>query len=116
MCFAADENFSGPVLSQLLARLPDLDIIRVQDTALYGAPDPDVLAWVASEDRILLTHDVQTLVNDAYARVRAGLPMPGVIRVSDTAAISLVLDDLEVLLGAGQPEDFENQVKYVPVR
>lgn len=80
MRFAADENFNGKVLDHLRLRLPDMDIVRVQDTVMYQSSDPDVLAWAANEGRILLTHDVQTLVNDAYNRVKVGLPMPGGIR------------------------------------
>jgi predicted nuclease of predicted toxin-antitoxin system len=116
MRFAADENFNGKVLDKLVERLPGLDMVRVQDTALYGATDAAILQWAAIENRVLITHDVQTLVNDAYERVRTGLPMPGVIRVSNTADMGLVIDDLEVLLGAGQPGDFDSQVKHVPVR
>jgi len=116
MRFAADENFNGKILDTLRQRLPESDIVRVQDTKMYQSSDPDVLAWAAEEGRILLTHDVQTLVDDAYARVRAGLLMPGVIRVSTTISIGEAVDELEIMLGAGTPEDFHHQVKYVPLR
>lgn len=43
MRFAADENFNGPIYNGLRKRLPDLDIVRVQDTVMYQAPDPDLL-------------------------------------------------------------------------
>lgn len=112
----ADENFNGKILKGLIARLPELDIVRVQDTRLYGAPDPDVLEWAAQVERIVLTHDVQTMVNDAYARVRDGLSMPGVIHVSSNATIGNAIDDLEVLIGAGEAKDFINQVKHIPLR
>ncbi len=38
MRFAADENFKGIIIKALLRRFPDLDIVRVQDPALYQAP------------------------------------------------------------------------------
>jgi predicted nuclease of predicted toxin-antitoxin system len=50
----ADENFDNTILRGLLRRQPDIDIIRVQDTELYGANDPTVLAWAAQENRILM--------------------------------------------------------------
>jgi predicted nuclease of predicted toxin-antitoxin system len=46
---------------------------------LSGKDDPTVLAWAASENRILLTHDVATITRFAYDRIVRGLPMPGVI-------------------------------------
>ena len=113
MRFAADENFNGDSLSGLRKRLPDVDIIRVQDTDMVGAPDPELLEWLAAENRILLTHDFQTIPGFVYERIRAGLPMPGVLEVNDNLPVGIAIDELEVLIGAGNPEDFENRVYYV---
>lgn len=115
MRFAADENFNGRILDRLRERLEDLDVVRIQDTVCYGLPDPAVLEWVAQEGRIILTHDVQTLVNDAYERINQGLPMPGVILVPSTLAIGLALNDLEIAIATGQPEDFEDRVTFIPL-
>jgi hypothetical protein len=115
MRFAADENFDGRILAGLRGRLPSIDIVRIQDTEMYQAPDDKLLAWLASEGRILLTHDVQTF-NDAYVRVKNGLPMPGVIEVHRETPIGAAIDELEIVLVIGTAEDFENQVKYIPLR
>jgi hypothetical protein len=117
MRFAADENFDGRILDGLRARMPDLDIVRVQDTEMYQSPDDKLLTWLAEQGRILLTHDVRTMPRFVFERVRAGLPVPGVIEVrKEDASIGVLIDDLEVVIGAGTPEDFENQVKYIPIR
>ena len=112
---AADENFNGIVIETLCKRLNELDVIRIQDTAIYKAADSIVLEWAASENRVLLTHDANTLISDAYERVRQELPMPGVIEVSTAIPIRQAVDELELMIGAGKPEDFANQVKYVPI-
>ncbi len=65
---ATDENFNNDILRGILRRNPDLDILRIQDVGLSGADDPTVLKWAAQEERILLTHDVQTITRDAYKR------------------------------------------------
>jgi hypothetical protein len=116
MRFAADENFDGRVFRGLLARLPDADILRVQDTPLYEAPDDVLLAWLAAEGRVLLTHDLQTMPAFVYERIAQGLAVPGIIEVRMTAPIGQIINELEVLIGAGQPEDFENIIRYVPMR
>lgn len=67
---ASDENFDGDIVRGLLRRVPELDLLRVQDADLAGSPDPVILAWAASEERILLTHDrdtMQTLSTSASA-------------------------------------------------
>jgi predicted nuclease of predicted toxin-antitoxin system len=53
----ADENFNSDIVRGLLLRQPNLDIARVQDVGLAGADDPEVLAWAAENNRIVLTHD-----------------------------------------------------------
>jgi hypothetical protein len=116
MRLAADENFDGRILEGLQKRLPTLDIVRIQDTALYQASDPQVLAWTAEENRILLTHAVQTLVNDAYARVKQGQPMPGVIEVGGDTPIGQAIDELEIMIGTDTEDDFIDQVRYIPIR
>ncbi len=113
MRFAADENFDGRILDGIRRRVPDVDIVRIQDTVMYGASDPVMLEWVAQENRILLSRDVQTLIDDAYHRVEQGLPMPGVIIVPMDAGIGKAIEALEVAIVAGRASDFENQVTHV---
>jgi predicted nuclease of predicted toxin-antitoxin system len=115
MRFLADENFHGKLLAGLCAAMPEIDVLRVQDTHHSGMPDPELLAWAAEQGRILLTHDVQTAAGYAYERVKAGLPMPGIIEVRTTQGLGAALDDLLLLIGASTPDEFENQVRYVPM-
>ena len=116
MRFVADENFNGNILKGLRQKYNDVDIVRIQDTALQSAADSVVLDWAAQEGRIVLTHDVQTLVNAAYERLKRSLPMPGVILVPNTLAVGVALDNLEIAVGAGQPEDFKDCVTFIPLR
>ncbi len=115
MRFVADENFDGTILRELHKHFPNLDVLRLQDTELYQQADSVVLEWAAEQKRIVLTHDVQTLVNEAYSRVEQGLAMPGVILVRRRLAIGAALDDLLLIMGASEPEEFENRVIFVPL-
>lgn len=114
ICFAADENFSGRILRGFKRRLSGLDIVRIQDTDLRGAEDPTVLSWCADQQRVLLTHDVATMIGFAYERVDNGLPMPGVVEVSADLAIGRAIDELCLLAQAATVEDCVDQVLYLP--
>ena len=59
------------------------------------------MRFAADENFIVLPHDVRTLVNDAYKRIKQKLPMPGVILVPNTLAVGTALNDLEIVIGAG---------------
>ena len=115
MRFLADENFDNRILAGLRRRLPAVDILRVQDAGLIGAEDPEILAWAAEEDRILLTHDAATVPDFAYERIRAGAAMPGVIEVPRQMPIGQAVEDLLLVMAAGQPEDWDHQVIYLPL-
>jgi predicted nuclease of predicted toxin-antitoxin system len=71
MRFLADEDFNNDVLRGLLRRGVAADVVRVQDTGAAGADDETVLATAAADGRILLTHDVSTLLHVAFARIRS---------------------------------------------
>lgn len=114
--FAADENFNNDMLRTLLHRKPDLDIIRIQNTELVGSSDPDLLTWMAAERRVLITHDVRTIPKHAYERVRSGLPMPGVVLVSDALSMGEAVEDLLILIEANREDEWEGQIKFVPIR
>src|ERR1700726_4356368 len=54
MRFLANENFPGRAVTALAAAGHDVVWVRV---AAPGISDPDVLAWAARDERILLTFD-----------------------------------------------------------
>jgi predicted nuclease of predicted toxin-antitoxin system len=111
----ADENFNGRILRALQRQIPDLDVVRVQDTFLYGTDDQTLLQFAADENRIVLTHDIETLVGYAWERVRSGMPMPGVIVALTDQPIGQIIGDLEILLLASQPEELEAQIRFLPL-
>lgn len=115
MRFLADENFNGKLLAGLRAALPGLDVTRVQDINMDATPDPQLLTWAAEQNRILLTHDIQTIAGYAYERVQTGLPMPGIIEVRIIQGIGATIDELVLLIAASTSDEFEGQVRYIPL-
>jgi predicted nuclease of predicted toxin-antitoxin system len=114
MKLASDENFDDDIVRGLLRRRPDLDVVRVLDAGLTGSRDPEILAWAASENRILLTHDRDTMPDFAYDRVRAGEPMPGVFLVRDRMPKGQVIEQLLLAVDCLSAEDCKDQVMYFP--
>jgi hypothetical protein len=113
---AADENFNNDIVRGIVRRNPTVDIVRVQDAGLTGADDPTVLAWTAQAQRVLLTHDVETITHYAYERVRAGQPMPGVFEVSRTIPLGQAIEDILLIAECSLEGEWEGQVRYLPLR
>jgi len=112
----ADENFDNDIVRGVLRANSEIDIVRVQDVGLSGAEDPEVLAWAANENRVLLTHDITTITKYAYERIEANLPMPGVFEVPQTASIKTVIDDILLLAECSLENEWQGQVRYLPLR
>ena len=109
----SDEDFSNRIVRGLRRR--DIDIVRVQDTEVSGADDSAVLEWAASQNRILLTHDVSTISRHAYDRVRRGLKMPGVFEAAQSLPIGQAIDDILLLTECSQQDEWEGQVRHLPL-
>jgi predicted nuclease of predicted toxin-antitoxin system len=110
-----DEDVHGDIVNGLRRRQPTLDLVRVQDVGLRHTPDPLILEWAAQQGRVVVSVDKKTLAVDAWARVARGLPMPGVAILRILLTIGQAINELETVALAGNPDDFRDQVIYLPM-
>ena len=72
-----------------------------------------MLEWAAREGRVLVTHDVNTMIRFAWERVGKGLAMPGVIVIPDSVPLGRAIDELEVLASVLEERELEGRVVFV---
>lgn len=114
--FLADENFNNQIVRGVLRQNPIIDIARVQDVGLQGTDDPNVLDWAAKDERIVLTHDVATMITFAYERVQAGLPMPGLFEVRRGISVGVVIEEIILIAECSLDKEWEGQVRFLPLK
>lgn len=114
--FLADENFNNQIVRGLLRQSPDIDLVRVQDVGLSGADDPTVLSWAAQEKRVVLTHDVATMITFAYERINTEIPMPGLFEVSRRVPVGLAIEEIILIDQCSFDGEWEGQVRFLPLR
>ena len=51
----------------------------------------------------------------AYERVVAGQPMPGVFEVDQDMPIGNAVEELELIVRASLPDEWEGQVRFLPL-
>lgn len=114
---ASDADVHGGILRGLRRRLPEIDLVRVQDALPEGTPDSKMLAWTAAENRILITNDRNSMIGFAYQRVAAGESVPGLIATTNQQSIGAAINDI-LLIAEYMPEDeIRNQVVvFLPLR
>ena len=110
----SDEDIHDDIIHGRRRREPALDIVRALDVGLAHTPDPMILDWAASHDRVLLTGDLNTMVGFAWARVQSGDPMPGVLALLENIGVGRVIDDILLVALCSAPEEIKSQVLYIP--
>lgn len=115
MHFLADENFNNQIIRGVLRRVPSSKFTRVQDTDLMGRPDPEVLAYAAEHNLIVLTHDIKTMRAFFYERVANNLPVPTLFLIHSDKPVGTVIDDIELILLASDSAEWEGQTHYIPL-
>ncbi len=113
--FLVDQNFNEHIVDGLTRRDARLEFIHARDVGLAAAPDPMILEWAAAHGLVLLTHDRKTIPPFAYARVAAGLSMPGVFLVSDDMPIGQAIHEPLIAAHCLTPEECKDIVEYFPM-
>lgn len=111
---ASDADVHGELVRGLRRHLPGIDLVRVQDALPEGTSDPDVLAWAASEDRVLISNDRNTMVGFAYHRIAEGEPVPGVISTTNDQSIGAAIDDILLIAEFMTEDQIKDRVVFLP--
>lgn len=110
-----DQDLDHVILRGLLLRVPKLDVVTAYQAGLGDASDPDLLAWAAEQQRVVVTHDRRTMPSHASDRIAAGESVAGVIIVSRRLSVSQVINDLEVIVSCRDVDEWENVIKNLPL-
>ena len=108
-----DNDFNEHVVRGLRVQLEDLDVLSVREPGLARASDDEILAWAASEGRIVLTHDLSTMTAAAYDRLRKSSPLPGLIVVPQLLPVGEAVRRLVALLRGARAADVEGRVTFL---
>jgi hypothetical protein len=112
----ADENLRGAIVRGLLRRAPGLDIIRVQDVdQISGEDDAVLLDWATRNDRVVLTHDLSTMVPAMHELLRASRCTP-IVLVPDSLPTALVIEEILLLDECSVEDDWAAGVVHLPLR
>jgi len=110
-----DQDLDHVILRALLLRVQNLDVITAHQVGLSNASDPEILAWAAEQERVVITHDRRTMPYHATSRIARAEKIAGLIIVSRQLPVSQVIDDLEIIVSCSDMVEWENIVKHLPL-
>jgi hypothetical protein len=112
----ADENFRGAIVRGLLRRSSGLDIVRTQDVPqISGAEDSFVLDWATRNDRVVLTHDVSTMIPAMREQLLTSRCAP-IVFVPDSLPVGQAIEEILLLDECSSGSDWASGVIYLPLR
>jgi hypothetical protein len=110
-----DQDLDHVILRGLLLRVPNLDVVTAHQVGLSHASDPNVLAWAAEQERVIVTHDRRTMPYHATSRIARAEKVAGIIVVSRQLPISHVINELEIIVSCSDMVEWENIIKHLPL-
>ncbi len=117
MKWLAEEGFDNDIVRGLLRRSPGLDVIRAQDVSeIAGRDDEKLLAWATRNERVVLTHDLATMVPALLLQKQQESGCTPVVFVPDSLPIGAVIEEILLLDQCSEGSDWAAGVVYLPLR
>ena len=121
MKWLADENFDNDILRgirrrRILAERAGFDVVRAQDAAeISGLDDSALLAWATTNDRVVVTHDISTMIPAMREQVKRSASCSPIVFVRDSLPVSLVIEEILLLDECSIETDWAAGVIYLPL-
>ena len=113
----ADENFRNAIIRGLVRRAPTFDIVRAQDIPeLAGRDDLAVLSYATSEGRVVVTHDISTMIPAMHAQTGLASRCAPIVFVPDSVPTGSAIQELLLLDTCAVETDWIAGVLYLPLR
>jgi hypothetical protein len=114
--FLLDENLSPRLKVAILRLNPDIDVLRVNDpgTPPNGTPDPQLLDYLESSQRILITANRASMPAHLAAYWAADRHIPGLFWVRPRTPIGRLAQEIFLLWEASEAEEWIDRVDWIP--
>jgi hypothetical protein len=118
--YMLDEHLRGPLWRAIQwhnnSGVYPLDVVRIGDpTDLpLGIRDAELLLWAEREQRILVTHDLDTMPAHLADHLAAGRHSPGVFMIRPHSTLPQVVSFLRDAAYASEPAEWQDRVQFIP--
>lgn len=113
--FLLDENLTPKLKAALLRLDPTIDVVRVGDDQAppLGTLDPDLLRYLETAQRLLVTDNRHTMPGHIIDHFAAGGHHWGVYLVLQTASIGQIVDGLYLLWAVSEAEEWKDRMEWL---
>jgi hypothetical protein len=117
LSYLFDENMSVAWRPALLQLDPGIWAIRCGELGAppFGTPDPDILTWCEAHGCILVTDNRSSMPAHLQQHLASGGHVPGIFISPAQVPDAALLDNLVLVANASLPDEFLDQIRYLPI-
>lgn len=110
-----DHDFNHKILRGLQQRILELDFVTPIQLGNITESDENHLIWALENQRVVISHDVNTMTDAANQRLKNGESIFGLILVPQELPIGDAITELEIIIKCSEEAEFEDLVLFLPI-
>ena len=116
--FLIDEDTSHVIRDGLRHHQPEIEVRVVggENAPPKGTGDDAILQFLEREGFILVTSNRSTMPTHLKAHLQKGGHVSGILLLRHSYDYGEIIQTLQLIWGAGAPEDFQDQITPIPYR
>jgi hypothetical protein len=115
--YLLDEHIDPALRTQMLRTAPDLEVWIIGDPGAppRGTLDPDILIWCEDNDFVLVTNNRRSMPRHLNDHLALGQHVPGILVINPTMTIGQLIDELMLIAGASEANEYRDLILYLPL-
>lgn len=116
--YLLDENLPLRLKNQLIFHEPSVQVLIVGDPKgpPLGTSDPGILSWIEQNNHILVSRNRSTMPMHLKEHMDKGRHVPGILLIRKEILLGKLIEDLLLIRGASEPEEYRDQIVYLPLK
>lgn len=117
MRYLLDEHIDPRYRTELLRTAPELEawIIGDPGAPARGTLDPDILIWCEEHHFVLVTNNRKSMPRHLVDHLALGRHIPGILVINPALPIGDLLDELVLIAGASDENEYRDLMLYLPL-
>ncbi|MEY2977462.1 MAG: hypothetical protein ACO31I_14310 [Prochlorotrichaceae cyanobacterium] len=115
--YLLDEHIPPLYRTQIVRREPSL-IVRIigdPDAPAKGTLDPAILIWCEIHNFILVTNNRKSMPKHLADHLDEGRHIPGILVIDPTQSIGQIIEELIIVAGASDDDEYHDRIEYLPL-
>jgi len=115
--YLLDEHVNPRLKRAVHQRNPEIVVWCIGDPGAppRGTLDPDILLWCEAKGFSLVTNNRTSMPVHLREHLAAGRHVPGIFILNDKMSMGQTAEELALIWGATEPDEYVNLIKFLPV-